>query len=135
MSDATGPETPEEGVARMEAGHERPYEVSDETLARHLLPLLEVYDVKWHGHGVIYVNDEPYNIETSVRIVADLSKCLGLPADVVRRRLIEARLLKDARKKPLRSNAAQTVVDQLASRTLLSTLASKRLDHEDPDQT
>lgn len=39
-------------------------EISRQTLEAHLKPVLERYDVKWRGHGVIYVDYEHYNIQT-----------------------------------------------------------------------
>jgi hypothetical protein len=68
-----------------------------ETLAEHLVPLLEHYDVKWRGHGLIYVDHEQYNIVTAQRILADLSACLGVSIELVRSRLIELGWLTDAR--------------------------------------
>ena len=60
-----------------------------ETLAEHLMPLLARYDVKWRGHGVIYVDHEQYNIITAHRILADLSASLGVPIQLVRSRLVD----------------------------------------------
>ncbi|MEE4691356.1 hypothetical protein V2K77_14845 [Pseudomonas alliivorans] len=68
-----------------------------QTLAKHLIPLLEEYDVKWRGHGMIYVNHEPYNINTAHKIITDLSVKFGVSANLVRARLIELELLKDVR--------------------------------------
>lgn len=68
-----------------------------ETLAEHLIPLLKQYDVKWRGHGVIYVDHEQYNINTAHMIVLDLSVSFGVSTQLVRSRLVELELLKDVR--------------------------------------
>lgn len=52
-------------------------EISRETLEAYLKPVLERYDVKWRGHGVIYVDYEHYNIQTLHLILNDLSYDLG----------------------------------------------------------
>lgn len=131
MSDLTPPtaDRPEPGVTGQPAA---PH-LSDEALAQHLLPLLAAYDVKWRGHGVIYVDDEPYNIETAQRIIADLGRTLSLPAASVRQRLIDAHLLRDVRRRPAPANPAQRVVAQLAASKLLANRPVRRDDREDPD--
>lgn len=68
-----------------------------ETLAEYLLPLCVRYDVKWRGHGIIYVDHEQYNVATAEMILADLSSCLGVSKKLVRSRLIEFGWLNDAR--------------------------------------
>jgi hypothetical protein len=86
-----------------------------DTLAEHLEPLLARYDVKWRGHGVIYVNHEQYNISTAHRILADLSASLGAPIHLVRSRLVELGWLNDVRSTlPVRDGVAR-VIDKLAS--------------------
>jgi len=72
-------------------------QISAETLAEHLAPLLEQYDVRWRGHGFIYVDHEPYNIETFHKILAGLSTSLGVPTQQVRARLVECGWLNDVR--------------------------------------
>ncbi|AZF54418.1 hypothetical protein C4J85_3950 [Pseudomonas sp. R4-34-07] len=67
------------------------------TLAEHLVPLLEYYDVKWRGHGFIYVNHESYNIVTAQQILADLSTDLGVSVHEVHSRLIALGWLNDVR--------------------------------------
>lgn len=67
------------------------------TLAKHLEPLLKLHDVKDRNHGLIYVDYQPDNIETSQRIVSALSVQFGVPADLIRAKLIEFGLLKDVR--------------------------------------
>ena len=109
-------------------------QVSDEALAQHLAPLLATYEVKWRGHGVIYVDDEPYNIETAQRIIADLGRTLSLPAATVRQRLIDAQLLRDVRQRPAPVNPAQRMVAQLAASKLLANRPTRRDDPEEPDQ-
>lgn len=66
-------------------------------LAEHLAPLLERYDVKWRGHGFIYVNHESYNIVTAHQILADLSANLGVSIHQVRSRLVALGWLNDVR--------------------------------------
>lgn len=67
------------------------------TLAEHLAPLLEEFDVKWRGHGVIYVDHEPYNIDTFNRILAGLSASLGVPTLKLQSRLLELGWVNDVR--------------------------------------
>lgn len=71
--------------------------ISAEAMAQRLAPLLERYDVKGRGHGVIYVDHEPHNIVTAQVIVADLSASFDVPQAQVRERLVELGLLKDVR--------------------------------------
>ena len=86
-----------------------------ETLAEHLTPLLALYDVKWRGHGVIYVDHEQYNIITAHRILADLSASLGVPIQLVRSRLVDLGWFNDVRRTfPVRDGVAR-VIDKLAS--------------------
>lgn len=86
-----------------------------ETLAEHLTPLLALYDVKWRGHGVIYVDHEQYNIITAHRILADLSASLGVPIQLVRSRLVDLGWFNDVRSTlPVRDGVAR-VIEKLAS--------------------
>ena len=86
-----------------------------ETLAEHLEPLRERYDVKYRGHGVIYVDHEQYNIVTAQRILADLSAYLGVSKELIRSRLIELGWLIDVRSVlPVRDGVAR-VIDKLES--------------------
>lgn len=68
-----------------------------ETLADHLEPLLKRYDVKYRGHGIIYVDHELYNIVTTQKILTDLSTSLGVPKESIRSRLVELGWLIDVR--------------------------------------
>lgn len=68
-----------------------------EILAEHLTPLLALHDVKWRGHGVIYVDHEQYSIITAHRILVDLSASLGAPIQLVRSRLVDLGWLNDVR--------------------------------------
>lgn len=68
-----------------------------ETLAAHLAPLLERYDVKWRGHGVIYVDHQHDNISIAEKILYHLSTALGVPVSDVRSRLVELGWLNDVR--------------------------------------
>lgn len=86
-----------------------------ETLAEHLAPLLERYDVKWRGYGVIYVDHEHYNINTAHRILVDLSASLGAPIQLVRSRLVELGWLNDVRSVLPIQNDVTRVIDKLAS--------------------
>jgi hypothetical protein len=86
-----------------------------ETLAEHLAPLLSRYDVKWRGHGVIYVDHEQYNIITAHRILADLSASLGVPIQLVRSRLVDLGWFNDVRSTlPVRDGIAR-IIDKLPS--------------------
>ncbi|MGY2402662.1 hypothetical protein [Pseudomonas sp. SDO5271_S396] len=67
------------------------------SLASHLAPLLEHYEVKWRGHGYIYVDHERHNIDTANRILLDLSLTLGVSTPLVRARLVEFGWLRDVR--------------------------------------
>jgi hypothetical protein len=89
-----------------------------ETLAEHLEPLLERYDVKWRGHGVIYVDHEHYNIYTAHRILVDLSDNLGVPIQLVRFRLVELGWLNDVRSALPVQNDVTRIVEKLASRAV-----------------
>ncbi|WP_156463203.1 hypothetical protein [Pseudomonas sp. Leaf129] len=72
---------------------------SDEyVLDRHLTPLLKHYDVKWRGHGRLYVDHQRHNIETAQRIVTDLSITLGVSTSEVGSRLMQLNWLKDVRR-------------------------------------
>ena len=69
-----------------------------ELLDRHLEHLLEHYGVKFRGHGRIYVDHQPQNIETAQRILNHLSLTLGVPTFAIRSRLMELGWLKDVRR-------------------------------------
>lgn len=86
-----------------------------ETLAEHLAPLLERYDVKWRGYGVIYVDHEHYNISTARQILVDLSASLGAPIHLVRSRLVDLGWLNDVRGAALVRNDVAHIVDRLES--------------------
>jgi len=107
MSDLTGPETS--------------HWMRKETLAAHLVPLLERYDVKWRGHGVIYVDHEHYNIQTLHQILAVLSVDLGVPTQAIRSRLIELGWLNDVRSVLPAKSRVEHVVDSLLHKSLRGT--------------
>ncbi|MFV3330937.1 hypothetical protein ACNFIA_08400 [Pseudomonas sp. NY15437] len=86
-----------------------------ETLAEHLEPLLERYDVKYRGHGVIYVDHEQYNIVTIQQILADLSSYLGVSKELIRSRLIELGWLIDVRRVLHVRDGAARVIHNLES--------------------
>jgi len=69
----------------------------ERVLALHLKPLLDHYDLKWRGHGWIYVDHQEQNILAASRIVTDLSITLGVPSALIRARLIELKWLRDDR--------------------------------------
>ena len=74
---------------------------SDEyVLDRHLTPLLKHYDVKWRGHGRLYVDHQRHNIETAQRVVTDLSLSLGVSTSLIGARLIQLNWLNDVRRTP-----------------------------------
>lgn len=89
-----------------------------ETLAEHLEPLLKRHDVKWRGHGVIYVDHQQYNIYTAHQVLVDLSISLGAPVQLVRSRLVELGWLNDVRSALPIQNDVTRVVERLASWTL-----------------
>ncbi len=91
-------------------------------LAEHLIPLLESHDVKNRGWGVIYVNNEPYNITTANLILAELSSRLNVPSEIIRSRLIELKWLNDAR---------NTFVHEEAGRVVEELKLSAAIDHEE----
>jgi len=78
-------------------GVEIPQWMIKETLWEHLEPLLKKYDVKWRGHGHIYVDHQHGNVSTADTIAAELSMTLSVPAELIRSRLIEFEWLIDVR--------------------------------------
>lgn len=84
-----------------------------ETLEKQLRPLLKHYDVKDRGHGLIYVDHQQYNIVTAHRILGDLSARLGVPAPLIRNRLIELGWFNDARSALSVRESVVRVVDRL----------------------
>lgn len=82
-------------------------------LEKALRPLLEHYDVKDRGHGLIYVDHQQYNIVTAHRILGDLSALLGVPAPLIRNRLIELGWFNDARSALSVRESVVRVVDRL----------------------
>jgi hypothetical protein len=68
-----------------------------ECLAEHVMALREKHNVKWRRHGLIYVDHQPDNITTVNIILAELSKRLGVPSQLIRSRLIALEWLNDAR--------------------------------------
>ncbi|PMW94845.1 hypothetical protein C1X59_27580 [Pseudomonas sp. FW215-R2] len=71
--------------------------MAKENLAEHLAPLLDHFEVKWRGHGVIYVDHQDGNIQIAERILYRLSTTLGVPIGEVRSRLVELGWLNDVR--------------------------------------
>lgn len=69
----------------------------ERVLALHLKPLLDHYDLKWRGHGHIYVDHEEHNILAASMIISDLSAALGVPSASIRARLVELEWLRDDR--------------------------------------
>jgi hypothetical protein len=72
----------------------------EDVLDRHLTPLLKHYDVKWRGHGRLYVDYQSHNIETAQRIVTDLSLALGVSTSEIGSRLRQLKWLNDVRRAP-----------------------------------
>jgi hypothetical protein len=66
-------------------------------LAHHLKPLLDLYDLKWRGHGHLYVDHQEHNVLAASMVLAELSVIIGVPSAVVRERLIELGWLRDVR--------------------------------------
>lgn len=69
----------------------------EDVLARHLKSLLDLYDLKWRGHGHVYVDHQEHNVLTASMVLAELGIILGVPSAVVRARLIELGWLRDVR--------------------------------------
>lgn len=69
----------------------------EDVLARHLKPLLDLYDLKWRGHGHIYVDHQEHNVLAASMVLVELGSILGVPSAVVRARLIELGWLRDVR--------------------------------------
>ncbi|MBI6750380.1 hypothetical protein [Pseudomonas syringae] len=86
-----------------------------ETLAEHLAPLLARYDVKWRGHGVIYVDHEQYNIKTAHCILAELSASLDVPIQLVRSRLVDLGWFNDVRSTLPVHDRVTRMIDKLTS--------------------
>ncbi|WP_146018023.1 MULTISPECIES: hypothetical protein [Pseudomonas] len=85
------------------------------TLAEHVMSLCDRYDVKWRGHGLIYVDHQQDNITTASIILAELSKRFGVPGQVIRARLIELEWLQDARYTSARGGAARVAAERVSS--------------------
>lgn len=103
-----------------------------ETLADHLVPLLKHHDVKWRGHGIIYIDHQHCNISTAHQLLVDLSISLGAPISLVRSRLVELGWLNDVRSVlPIQSNV-RLVVERLAPWTLDS---DEEDEEDDPDMS
>jgi len=104
--------------------------MNKETLAEHLAPLLEHYEVKWRGYGIIYVDHQDENIQIAEKILYRLSTTLGVPASQVRSRLVELGWLNDARHVlPVRNEALRVFVE----RDFWSTDTSEEDDEEMDD--
>ncbi|MCY1267815.1 hypothetical protein D9M68_101940 [compost metagenome] len=69
----------------------------ERVLAHHLKPLLELYDLKWRGHGHVYVDHQEHNVLAASMVLADLGAILGVPSAMIRARLIELGWLRDVR--------------------------------------
>ncbi|AXA52901.1 hypothetical protein ACNT2N_24020 [Pseudomonas thivervalensis] len=69
----------------------------EDVLARHLKPLLDLYDLKWRGHGHVYVDHQEHNVLAASMVLVELGIILGVPSAVVRARLIELGWLRDVR--------------------------------------
>lgn len=69
-----------------------------EFLAKHLHPILKKHDIKWRGHGHIYIDHQNCNIMTANIVLSELSVTLSIPKESVRKRLIELGWLNDDRK-------------------------------------
>jgi len=87
-----------------------------ETLAEELWPLLQHYDVKWRGHGLIYVDDQHYNITSAHRVLADLSDRLDVPAYLIRSRLIELGWFNDVRRPAPVREGVERAIDEFERR-------------------
>lgn len=98
-----------------------------ETLAKHLEHLLEKYDVKYRGHGRIYINHEHYNILTAEKIISDLRTILGVSKDLIRSRLIELGWLNDVRLPIRAQDGAALFIEKLES------FAADELEENDPE--
>lgn len=103
-----------------------------ENLADHLVPLLKHHDVKWRGHGIIYIDHQHDNICIAHQLLVDLSISLGAPISLVRSRLVELGWLKDIRSAlPIQNNVSRGV-ESLAPWALDS---DEEDEEDDPDMS
>lgn len=100
-----------------------------EALADHLAPLLKHHDVKWRGHGIIYIDHQHDNICTAHQLLVDLSVSLGAPISLVRSRLVELGWLNDVRSALPIQNDVRRVVESPAPWALDSD------EKDDPDMS
>lgn len=102
-----------------------------EVLAEHLKPLLEKHDLKWRGHGYIYVDHQPVNIATVKILLAELSKKLGVPSQHIRSRLIKLRWLNDVRYTSARNDAPRLADSMRPSKAAASEEDALEIDDEE----
>ncbi|NWC92246.1 MULTISPECIES: hypothetical protein [unclassified Pseudomonas] len=103
-----------------------------ENLADHLVPLLKHHDVKWRGHGIIYIDHQHDNICIAQQLLVDLSISLGAPISLVRSRLVELGWLKDIRSALPIQNNVRRGVESLAPWALDS---DEEDEEDDPDMS
>lgn len=102
-----------------------------EGLAEHVMELLDKYNVKWRRSGLIYVDHQPDNITTVNILLAELSKRLGVPSQLIRSRLIELEWLNDARYTTARDDAPRVAASLSPSTAAFSEEGAFETDDEE----
>lgn len=102
-----------------------------ESLAEHVMTLLDKYNVKWRKHGLIYVDNQPDNITTVNILLAELSKRLGVPRPLIHSKLIELKWLHDARYTSARDDAPRVAASLCPSTAAVSEEGAFEMDDED----
>lgn len=88
----------------------------EQLLRARFTELLQEHDIKWRGHGDLFVDQQGGNIESAEKVIAQLSASFGYPSAIVRARVIDLGWLKDVRPaKPARVQL-DTLMRKLAER-------------------
>lgn len=112
----------------MSDSHERWMEV--ESLAEHVMELLDKYEVKWRRYGLIYVDHQPVNITTVNILLVELSKRFGVPRSLIRSRLIDLGWLNDARYSSARDDCLRVAINLCPPATKISEVDWFEIDDE-----
>lgn len=112
----------------MSDSHERWKEV--ESLAEHVMDLLDKYEVKWRRYGLVYVDHQPVNITTVNILLVELSKRLGVPRSLIRSRLIDLGWLNDTRYGSARDDFLRVAVNLCPPATEISEVDWFEIDDE-----
>ncbi|MGE6791003.1 hypothetical protein ACQKFS_03140 [Pseudomonas guineae] len=102
-----------------------------ESLAEHVMTLLDKYNIKWRKHGLIYVDHQPDNIATVNILLAELSKRLGVPSPLIHSKLIELKWLNDARYTSARDDAGRVANNLCPLKVAISEADTFEIDDED----